>query len=154
MIAAEIQRARELPREEALKKVEREKGKSRPHLVVTYDPRSSPALGSILRSHYEGMIRRDRRLKEVYSESPRVSFKRGPSIKDLLTRAKLPPSKNATRHLRPKEQNGTSRCSKGTGRSGCIMCPFVTSRPSEVVKEVFIKSSNQTVEVEGIPLRP
>ena len=75
-------------------------------------------------------------MKEVFPESPRVAFKRGPSIKDLLTRAWLPPKKGATRHSTQEQRSGTTRCSKGTGRMGCVMCPFVTDRPNEVVREV------------------
>ena len=150
VVAAGIQRAREVTREEALRKVERPKPKKPPaHLVVTYDRRSSPALGSVLRRHHEGMIRRDRRLKEVFPECPKVAFKRGPNIKDLVTRAKLPPAKRASRHSTGEQQNGVTRCSKGIGRTGCVMCPFVTDRPNQVVREVQVKSSGETVKVEG-----
>ena len=138
-----------MTREEALKEEVKEKGAFRPNLIVTYDRRSGPALGSVLRRHHEGMKRRDHRLTKVFPECPRVAFKRGPNIKDLLTRAKLPPEKRAVRHSTGVQRHGTSRCSKGTGRASCVMCPYVTDSPSEVVRRVQVRSSGETVPVQG-----
>ncbi len=149
VIAAGIERAKAVTREEALERRVKVGERKPPHLICTYDRRTSPALAPILRSHYEGMIRRDRRLKEVFPDSPRPVFKRGPNIKDLLTRAKVPPSRNATCHTSTEQWDGVTRCSKDNDWSGCVLCPFIMWHHNEVVREVKIKSSKDTVAVKG-----
>ena len=39
--------------------------------------------------------------------------------------------------------------SKGTGRQGCFICPHITNRPNEVVREVKFPSSGLTEKVQG-----
>ena len=150
IIQAGIEKARRVDRKEALKKVDStDQDEKPPHLIVTYDRRSSPELGRILRRHYDGMVRRDRRMKQVFPLAPRPVFKRGKNIKDLLTRAKVAPSRNAARRSRDDERNSVTRCNRGRGRNGCALCPFITDRPNQVVKEVKIKSSGEVVPVQG-----
>ena len=71
VIEAGIARAREVPRSEALKKVEKktevvEPGGRQHRLIVQYDRRSSPALGQILRNNYEAAVNRDARFKALF----------------------------------------------------------------------------------------
>ena len=109
IIQAGIEKARRVDRKEALKKVvSTDQDEKPPHLIVTYDRRSSPELGGILRRHYDGMVRRDRRMKQVFPQTPRPVFKRGKNIKDLVTRAKLAPARNAARRSRDDERNSVT----------------------------------------------
>ena len=95
MISAGISKAKSVPREEALKKVEKkskyEEDGRQHRLIVEYDRRSSPALGGILDDNYHQMVARDRRMGRIFPNPPRPTYKRGKNIKELLCRAKLPP---------------------------------------------------------------
>ena len=140
VIAAGIARARAVPRLEALQKVERvEGGGGRQHRLITeYDRRSSPALAGVLKSNYEQMVARDRRLGRTFPNPPRPGFKRGKNVKELLCRARLPPARggmNTRAATAGREvRNSLTRCNKGLNRNGCGACPHITSRPSEVIK--------------------
>ena len=90
LIDTAIQRASAIPRSEALKRVVREKGDTRPVFAVTYDPRL-PSITNIIRKYYRVMIANDPRLAEVFPHCPLVAYKRPPNLKELLIRAKLPP---------------------------------------------------------------
>ena len=68
-----IEKARTVPRQEALKKVEKEK-QARPVFVVQYDPRL-PSITSIARRHWRSMVSRDPKLQEVFPAPPLVSYK-------------------------------------------------------------------------------
>jgi hypothetical protein len=151
VIQAGIARARAVPRAEALKKVERPQEPGRQHrLVVTYDRRSSPALGSILENNYQQMVAQDQRLGRTFPKVPRPVYKRGKSLQDILCRAKLPPKRPVrTRAAEEGRRHGLSRCNKGTTRAGCTGCAYITSRPAEIVKSVTITSTNTVIPVEG-----
>ena len=47
------------------------------------------------------------------------------------------------------ERNGLTRCNKGLNRNGCSACPYITSRPAEVVKKVRLQRTGQEILVEG-----
>ena len=42
-----------------------------------------------------------------------------------------------------------SRCSKDLGRRGCVECSFITSKPSQIIKEVSVQNTGQKIKVEG-----
>ena len=80
---------------------------------------------------------------------PRLAFKRGKNIKELLFRAKLPPEKKInTRAGDQGARNGLHRCNKGRNRTGCAACPFITSRPAKVVKKIKL-FNNKVITVDG-----
>jgi hypothetical protein len=151
VVQAGIARARAVTRAEALKKVERPQEPGRQHrLVVTYDRRSSPALGPTLKDNYDQMLRQDQRLGRTFPKVPRPVYKRGKNLKDILCRAKLPPRRPVrTRAAEESNRHGLTRCNKGTTRAGCIGCAYITSRPAEVIKSVTITSTNTVIPVEG-----
>ena len=111
-----------MTREDALRKVERPTEVGRQHrLVITYDRRSSPALGSVLRNNYEQMVRQTLRTGRTFPKTPRPVYRRGKNLKDILCRAKLPPKRPVrTRAAEATNHNGLTRCYKGTARAGCI----------------------------------
>jgi hypothetical protein len=151
VIQAGIARARAVPRAEALKKVERPQEPGRQHrLVITYDRRSSPALGPILEENYQQMVAQDQRLGRTFPKVPRPVYRRGKSLQDILCRAKLPPRRPVrTRAAEEGRRHGLTRCNRGGNRVGCIGCSYITSRPAEVVKSVTITSTNVVIPVEG-----
>ena len=149
IIDAGIQRAREVPRSEALKKVEKvdRSEDSRQHrLIVEYDRRSSPALGEILRNNHEAACQRDSRFRKLIPNAPKPVFTRGRNLKQLLCKTKLPKKKLInTRSSDRRNKNGVSRCNKGNGRKQCEACPYLTKHPNQVIK---MHSSGETIKIE------
>ena len=147
-----VQRAREVSRSDALKKVEKvdHKEDGRQHrLIVEYDRRSSPALGEILRNNYEAACYRDARLKKLIPNVPKPVFTRGRNLKQLLCRAKLPKANLGNRRASDRNnKNGVSRCNKGNGRKQCTACPYLTKYPNQLVKSIKIESSGETIKIE------
>ena len=80
IINSAIDRAKQIPRKEALKRVNIDKNENRrPVFAVMYDPRL-PALPSIVKKHWRTMVESDPHLKEVFPlpplwpiENPRTS---------------------------------------------------------------------------------
>ena len=113
-IDSAIEKARNVPRREALKKVTKEKQSDRPVFVIHYDPRL-PSIPAIIKKHWRSMIQ-DPRLKEVFPKPPLVAYKRPKNIRDKIIRSKVPPLPSS----RPKrELKGMKKCNK------CSACPFV-----------------------------
>jgi hypothetical protein len=105
-----IEKARKIPRTEALKKVEKESTK-RPVFVMQYDT-------NITRRHWRSMVSRDPKLQEVFPDPPLVAYKVAPNRRAKLIRAKVPPVPR-TRPSRAKP--GMKRCAKPR----CPACPYV-----------------------------
>ena len=155
VIEAGIRKAREVPRSEALKKVEKRgregerEGGRQHHLVVEYDRRSSPALGQILKSNFHSACNRDARMKTLFQKPPRPTFKKGTNIKQMLVKAKLPRARPVnTRQGEREVRRGVSRCNRGTGKSQCAACVHLTDSPRQVIKEVKIHSSGKVIQIE------
>ena len=121
MVDNAIEKARTIPRQEALKKVEKEK-QARPVFVVQYDPRL-PSITSIARRHWRSMVSRDPKLQEVFPAPPLVAYKVAPNLRSKLIRAKVPPAPT-TRPRRRKQ--GMKRCNK----PGCPACPYIQPGPT------------------------
>ena len=131
LIDAATDRARQVTREEALKRVFKEKTSQRPVFVITFDPRL-PSISSIISKHWRTMIK-DPHLKETFPLPPLVAYKRPKNIRDKAIRSKVypPPS------LRPKREIvGMKKCNK------CPICPFV--KEGKVVKAT---SNNEAVAI-------
>ena len=84
IIDSAIEKARNVPRREALKKVTKEKQSDRPVFVIHYDPRL-PSIPAIIQKHWRSMIQ-DPRLKEVFPKPPLVAYKRPKNIRDKIIR--------------------------------------------------------------------
>ena len=105
IIDAAIERAKSIPRSEALRKVENKKEKKRPVFVVTYDPRL-PSITKIVHKHWRTMSKNPY-LKQVFSEPPLIAYKRPKNIKELIIRARVP----AEAPVRPKRKiPGMTKC--------------------------------------------
>ena len=142
LVNAAIERARAIPRTEALKKVVKKSNENlRPILVVPYDPRL-PEIPAILKKHWRTMTL-DPQLKEVFPLPPMVAYKRPKNIREKLIRSKVPPERN----LRPKrKQPGCKKCNK------CNICPYIkccknvkstaTGINAEIMQEVDCQTKN------------
>ena len=113
-----MKRAFDIPRVEALKKVEKKDAISgRVRFRTTYDPRF-PAITDILRKHHKIMVEKDGRLQKIFSQPPVVCYSRPKNLRDELVRAKLPRAQG--RRSARKKQDGFFKCSKVT----CRLCPY------------------------------
>ena len=79
LINSAIQRARQTPKRESLKKVMRNKESQRPVFVISFDPRL-PLISKIVSRHWRTM-KQDPYLAQVF---PLVAYKRPANIKDKL----------------------------------------------------------------------
>ena len=132
MVKAAIEKARNIPRDIALRKVVKQPHSKIPVCVVSWDPRL-PSIDSIQQKHYRAMTSLDPYLKEVYPQAPIVAYKRPKNIREYLIRAKLPPP-NPTRPSR--QSKGMKKCKKN-----CLICPYI-----EETKE--IKGDNFSWKIE------
>ena len=130
LIDAAIEKARNIPRAEALKKVVREKNQNRPVFVVTFDPRL-PSMTQTVHRHYRTMVQ-DPYLKEVFPEPPLIAFRRQKNIREFLIRAKVPPVPSRPKRALP----GMKKCGR------CLACSYVKTG-----KNIKSTSSNFTAEL-------
>ena len=116
-----INKAKAIPRAEALKRVVRNKSNDRPVFVVMFD-RRLPSIPNIVKKHWRAMTTNPHMLS-IFPKPPLVAFKRPQNLRDKLIRARVPPPST-----RPKRvQNGMSKCNKP-----CSICPYV--KVQKVVK--------------------
>lgn len=132
IIQAAIEKAKLIPRTEAINRVEKSVASQRPVFVLHYDPRL-PSVTGIVRKHWRTMVNTDPHLKEVFPLPPLVAYKRPPNIWDRLIRAKVPP-------LAPSRPiriiPGMKTCTK------CPICPFVIP-----CKSVKATSNNTKIDI-------
>ena len=88
IINAAIARARNIPRQDALKKVIREKSTGRAIFVVTFDTRL-PSVQKIIKKHWRTMVKNDPHLKDVFPSPPLVAYRKPKTIRKFFN-----PSKN------------------------------------------------------------
>ena len=140
IINAAIEKAKKIPRFEALKKVVGSKETERPVLVIHYDPRL-PSVSQIIMKHYRTMVQ-DPHLKEVFPLPPLVAYRRQKNLKQILVRAKIPSLPS-----RPKRKIlGMKKCNK------CVYCSYITTGDHvkatasnyhhQIIQEVNCTSSN------------
>ena len=123
IVDAAIDKARKVPRPEALKRVTRDRKQDRPVLVVTHDPRL-PAVAQIVKKHWRAMTQNPH-MKSVYPKPPMIAFKRPRNLKDVLVKAKVPPPpKQRPTRVKP----GMHKCNSWK----CSICPFV--KPQKEIK--------------------
>ena len=104
---------------------------------------------SILKNNYEAACNRDARMKALFKKPPKPTFKKGTNLKQMLVKAKLPKARPInTRQGERENRRGVTRCNRGTGRNQCRSCPHLTDSPREVVKEVTIHSTGETIQIQ------
>ena len=123
LITAAIDRARSVSREEALKKVVRQKSSDRPVLVIQFDPRM-PSLPRIVQKHWRSMISADPYLRQVFPLPPLIAYRRPKNIREMVIKARVPPV-----YIRPTRiQTGYKKCTNVS----CLTCPY--SIPGKLIK--------------------
>ena len=132
IIDSNINRAKQIPRSEALKRVEKNVTNSRPVLVITHNP-ALPSVPKVVQKHWRVMTANPH-MKSIFPKPPLVAYKRPPNIGDRLIRAKLPPPP-PTRPKRVKA--GMHKCN-----GSCSICPYV-----KVQKQVKAKHSTAVVQL-------
>ena len=109
MIDHAIDKARAIPRAQALLPVTRNNTMKRPVCVVSWDPRL-PSLLAIKRKHWRSMVICDPYLAKVFPEPPMTAYK-------IQIKSKCPPKKSKIpqRHI-----SGMKRCNKPG-----VLCPYI-----------------------------
>ena len=134
LIDAAIDKARKIPRLEAIKYKPPQPTNRRPVFVVPYDPRLPP-LNEITKKHWRSMKKQDPYLSEVFPEPPLIAYKRQKNIKDYMIRAKVAPESIT----RPKRLiTGMKNCGKQ-----CAACPFINKRKFISGKSIKWKLNKQ-----------
>ena len=83
MIDSAMNRARAVPRAQALRQVDRNTSDKRPVFVVSYDPRL-PSISKIQQKHWRAMINQDPYPAEVFPKHPLTAFKCQKNIGDFI----------------------------------------------------------------------
>ena len=119
-----LEKAKKVPRKQALRKKKQKGQQKRPTFAVQFDPRM-PSVTNVVSKHWRSMISQNQYLAEVFKEPPLTAFKKQRNIKDHLIRAKVadPPK------MRPERKiNGMFKCEKN-----CPLCPYIKEGKSITV---------------------
>ena len=114
LLDSAIERARQIPRKVALKRVNRQKKTNGPIFAHTYDPRLPP-MAQIQARHWRTMVHKNSYLAEVFTRPPLTAYRRQPNLRNYLIRAKLPKNERNKRVIK-----GMKKCGKG-----CPACPYI-----------------------------
>ena len=132
IIDAAIKKAKDIPRNEALKRVVKNKSSDRAVFVVRYDP-GLPSVTKIVHKHWRS-LKTDPHMKEIFPKPPLVVYKRPMNLRDKLIRARVPPPTKA----RPSRvKNGMFKCQKP-----CSICPYI-----KTLKSVTSTSNSKIVDL-------
>ena len=113
-----FKRVNSVTREEALKKVLKNKTTKRPVFAVTYDPRM-PDINKIVTTAYKNACK-DHKFKKTFPEKPLIAYRRQKNIGEFITRAQLYPlQRNGATNTR-EQAPGFKKCKKT-----CAICPYV-----------------------------
>ena len=104
LIDRNIEKALLVPRDEAIKRVVRKKEMVRVVFSIMYHP-ALPSIPRIIAKAYRPMAESDPRLKEVFKEPPMVSYRRPPSLREKLIRAKVPKFPRPQTQMRGPSEN-------------------------------------------------
>ena len=138
LIASAIDRAKQVPRSEALKRVTKKQTAKRQVFSVLYDPRM-PSMAKIVHKHYRTMITVDPELKESFPLPFLIAYRRPANLREKLIRAKVPKPTTS----RPKRTiKGMRKCRKKLNGGECPCCPFI-----QETKVVQATQSNFSIEV-------
>ena len=141
---------RRLVREKALDKVVQEENKNegRVRYTIVYDSKL-PHLPRILGKNWRVMVESDRRLKQAFPAPPMACLKRGPNLKDMLVRARLPARLGKPAGLRMPASRRPGFTSCKAGRKSCSLCEFCGPAADRrtVVREVTVVHSGLVIPI-------
>ena len=92
LVENEISKAKDVGRDDLLKEKTTTDQDDRLNLVLRYHPALSRNVHDIIKKHLT-ILQLNEQHKKVFSEAPRVTFRRAKNLKDNLVRASLPKSK-------------------------------------------------------------
>ena len=99
VINAAIEKAKAVPRLEALKRVEKKQKSDRQIFCVQFDPRL-PSVNQIMKKHHGVMIRNDPHCAAIFPKPPMIAFKRVKNLREHLIRSRV----RVSRAVRPSRQ--------------------------------------------------
>ena len=116
-IEAAFKRVRRVPREAALRRVNRKDENKRPVFAITYDPRL-PSISSLQAKHWRAMVSRDQYLGKVFPSPPLTAFRRQPNLRSHIIRAAVA---KAPERYPKRDQWGVKKCNQ----NNCTACPYI-----------------------------
>ena len=131
VIDAAIEKAKNIPRKEALKRVTRS-NTDRPVFPVTHHP-ALPSIPKIISKHYSTLTQNPHML-ETFPKPPMVAYKRPKNIRDYLIKARVVKKVSRPKRILP----GMHKCNI----SKCKICPYI--KEGKKFKSNF---TNKSVEV-------
>jgi len=129
-----FQRALQVDRKGALKRVERKPTSGKLTFVTAFDPRL-PNVNSIVKKHFDFMTQTDLYLKRVFAAGVQVAFSRHRNLRDLICRATL---------YKPVSNNGRP-ARVITGWKRCLHC--TTCKYSRDVKQFKCTATGELITI-------
>ena len=126
-----FKRARQIPRQEAIKRVTYNRTSKKVTFVIPFDPRL-PKISIIVKKHFE-LMKRDSQCAKIFEDGAQVAYKRHKNIRDILCRATLPP-------LRARTGNRTERGWKTC--SSCRTCDL-----SSNLQEFIVTATGEKIQI-------
>ena len=114
VIDAAIEKAKNIPRKEALKRVTRTTT-DRPVFPVTHHP-ALPSIPKIINKNYRTMTQNPH-MQETFPKPPMVAYKRPKNIRDFIIKAKVAKKVSRPKRVLP----GMHKCNIHT----CKICPYI-----------------------------
>jgi len=112
-----FERARKIPRQEALKKVQRQNhSEGKVTFVIPFDPRL-PKISKITQNQF-ALMKKDPLCAKIFEKGVQVAYKRHNNIRDILCRATLTTIKNRSSN---REQRGWKKCPRS---NHCLTCSY------------------------------
>ena len=134
-----IQKAKNIPRKYALKKVNKTEKPKRPIFAIKYDPRL-PNIPNIQNKHWRSMVNNDAYLLKVFPQPPLTGFRKQGNLKNFLIKTKIP---DAPKRYEQRKIKGMNNCGKQ-----CPVCPFVSSRKEVQINEKETWKINRKLDCE------
>ena len=129
-----ITRVRQIPREEAIRKVIYNQTSSQKiNFTIHFDPRL-PKISHIVNKHFD-LMKKDSLCAKIFEKGVQIAYKRHKNIRDILCRAIVPPLK--TRNSNRKER-GWKTCSQ----LSCKTCDY-----SENKAEFVATATGETIKI-------
>ena len=137
LINDQFSRIKQLPginfnekRKEALKKVEKIKGKSdRIIAPIDFNPHL-PIPSRILQKHHRALLVNAPHLVNIFPSAPMPAYRQPPNLRRILCKSKLYPARRANRLNRTthKDAPGWKKCGKP-----CKICPYTLDNTSAII---------------------
>ena len=131
VVNAAIEKARNVGRQEALKKMEK-KENDIITLAITYHP-ALPAVSNILTKHWKTLTR-DQKMRDIFPKPPMVAYRQPKNLKKQLVHAKVQGTTRPQRII-----PGMKRCKKS-----CKICSYITQ-----TKETISTQTNEKFPITG-----